>query len=69
MLKNESVFSLQTPHGTVVFPVQFDEDFFRRKLQLVIKNYLSIFLPEYFEMRMLRYLDPFELQFDELTDF
>ena len=41
--------------------IEFDEDWKKIMLQKTEKNYFSLFLPEIFEKRMLKHLDPIEI--------
>jgi hypothetical protein len=43
---------LQTPHGISVQRIEYEEEWFKIRLQQSEKNYFSIFLPEVFEGRM-----------------
>ena len=54
--KKNAFFGIQTPSGITVEKIPFDEEYFNEMLNKVVTNYCSVFIPEYFEHRMLRRL-------------
>ena len=55
------IFCIQTTSGITVEKIPFDEAYFKNKLDKVVQNYYSIFLPDYFEHRFIRRLPVFPM--------
>ena len=52
------ISNFQTPFGIAVDDIDYDPVFFEEKLAIVDKNYLGCYLPEFFEKRLPRNLEP-----------
>ena len=55
-------FAIQTPSNLLTIDVAYDDAFFQQVLKDVKKNYYSVFIPDYFEMRTVRNLQPITLE-------
>jgi hypothetical protein len=55
------LYLFQTPHGILEIDVDYCEDLFKEKLELVQRNYFGQYLVEFFEKRVPRRLPPFNI--------
>ena len=60
-IKVTILYLFQTPHGLLEIDVDYCEDLFKEKLELVQSNYFGQYLVEFFEKRVPRRLPPFNI--------